>query len=206
MEYVLISESKLKIICEADDLTSYGLCADSLEYGDGDTRRFLEDVLEYAKENLGFETKQHRILVQLYASADGGCEIFVHRLGVLEKALGTEESKSEKKSEKSAKTSQKKEEKIFFFSTLSPLLEVCKRLSIKEFEGKSSAFYLATRGYFLSLELPCGLDEYRIFILDEYSFILEYGDLQSASFQLPYLKEYAKCICHSHAVETLGKI
>ena len=202
MEYILISESKLKVICQESDLSAYGICADSLEYGDSDTRKFLEDVLDYAKQSLDFETKQHRILVQLYPSADGGCEIFIHRLGLLETPLQTEESATKKV----AKEVPKKKEKIFFFSTLNSMLEVCKRLSIKEFDGKSSAFYLAEKGYFLSLELCCELEEYRIFMLDEYSFIAEYGEPESASVKIPYLKEYAKCICPSHAVETLGKI
>ena len=202
MEYILISESKLKIICEADELSALGLSAESLEYSDGDTRKFLEDILEYAKQSLGFETKQHRILVQLYPASDGGCEIFINRLGPLEKSLQSEE----KSSKKLTKDSAKKSEKIFFFYKLSDLLEVCKRLSLKEYEGKSSAFYISQRGYFLALELSCELEEYRIFMLDEYSFITEYGEPESASFKIPYLKEYAKCICPSRAVETLGKI
>ena len=202
MEYILISESKLKIICEAEDLAAVDLCAESLEYSDGDTRKFLEDILEYAKQNLGFETKQHRILVQLYPSSDGGCEIFIHRLGLLEKSSQPEGTATQKP----IKSPPKKSEKIFFFYELSHLLEVCKRLSLKEYEGKSSAFYIAQKGYFLSLEVSCELDEYKIFILDEYSFLTEYGEPESASFKTPYLKEYAKCICPSRAVETLGKI
>ena len=50
MEYILISESKLKVICQESDLAPYGICADSLEYGDSDTRKFLEDILEYQKD------------------------------------------------------------------------------------------------------------------------------------------------------------
>ena len=202
MEYILISESKLKVICDINDLAPYGISADSLEYGDGNARKFIEDVLEYAKQSLNFETKQYRILVQLYPSADGGCEIFIHRLSLLEKAS----QKEEKSANKSNNCAPKKTEKIFFFNTLDPLLEVCKRLSMKEFEGKSSVFYIEEKGYFLLLEIYCELEEYKIFMLDEYSFISEYGEPQSTSVKIPYLNEYAKCICKSRAIETLGKI
>ena len=113
MEYILISESKLKVICEENDLLSYGINADSLEYGDSDTRKFLEDVLEYAKQKFGFETKQYRILVQLYPSADGGCEIFINRLDALVKEPL---QKEEKKQKKPVDYTNKKREKIFFFN------------------------------------------------------------------------------------------
>ena len=203
MEYILISESKLKVICEENDLLPYGINADTLEYGDSDTRKFIENVLEYAKQNLGFETKQYRILVQLYPSSDGGCEIFVTRLDAL---IKTPSKAEENKQKSSLEQTHKKHEKIFFFNKLNHLLEVCKRLSLKEFEGKSSAFYLDGKGYFLSLEVYSELEEYQIFMLDEYSFISEYGDPESASVKIPYLKEYAKCICPYHAIQTLGKI
>ena len=199
MEYIQINDSKLKIICDKEDLYPYGISADALEYGDADTRKFLEDIFEHAKTALGFETKHHRILVQLYPSSDGGCEIFIHRLG----ALNKEPDENEKTKKQSA---PKKCEKIFFFNKLDSLLEVCNRLSIKDFDGKSAVYYVADKGYFLSIELFCDLDEYKIFMLDEYSFILEYGEPENAALHLPYLKEHAKCLCRENAVETLGKI
>ena len=65
MEYILINESKLKVICEESDLDPYGICADSLEYGDACSRKFLEDLRDEAKVRFGFETAQHRVLIQL---------------------------------------------------------------------------------------------------------------------------------------------
>ncbi|MBR0450186.1 MAG: hypothetical protein IIX30_05165, partial [Clostridia bacterium] len=50
MEYIPITDSKLKIICEEEDLALYGLSADSLEYGDEAGRRFIEDILDKAQK------------------------------------------------------------------------------------------------------------------------------------------------------------
>jgi negative regulator of genetic competence, sporulation and motility len=50
------------------------------------------------------------------------------------------------------------------------------------------------------------LEEYGVTTLNEYSFLHEYGELQSAKKKLPYLKEYAKCICKENAIDILGKI
>lgn len=201
MEYIRISDSKLKIICESNDLSAYGICADSLEYGNAQTRSFLEEILEQAKYKLGFETKRHRILVQVYPSLDGGCEIFVNRL----ESLKSDEDES-KAADESPKKAPRIDEKLFFFDSLDPLLEVCKRLYAKGFEKRSSAFFLENEGYFLRLELEGELDEYQIPDLSEYSFILEFGEAENVSKRIPYLKEYGRCICRSGAVETLGQI
>ena len=201
MEYIRISDSKLKIICESNDLSAYGICADSLEYGDEQTRSFLEEILEQAKYKLGFETKRHRILVQVYPSLDGGCEIFVNRLEALKQ--GENEAQ---KSAKPSKASARADERVFLFDTLNSLLEVCKRLCAKGFERKSSAYFLEDEGYFLCLEFEDELEEYQIPDLNEYSFILEFGEAENVSKRIPYLKEYGRCICRSGAVETLGQI
>jgi negative regulator of genetic competence, sporulation and motility len=85
MEYIMINESKLKVICEESDLDPYGICADSLEYGDAYSRKFLEDLLDEAKVRFGFDTARHRVLIQLFPDNEGGCEIFINKLGLLEK-------------------------------------------------------------------------------------------------------------------------
>ncbi len=203
MEYIRISDSKLKIICESTDLDAYGICADSLEYGDAQTRSFIEEILEQAKYKLGFETKHHRILVQVYPSTDGGCEIFINRLEALKKPPENNESTVEAPT---VRKLPKKCEKLFFFDSLDPMLEVCKRLIAKDFDEKSSAFYLDGEGYFLWVELEDEFAEYQVRELGAYSFISEYGEEENASKRTPFLEEYGRCLCPHSAVETLGKI
>ena len=203
MEYIPINESKLKIICEENDLSAYGISADTLEYGDASSRKFIEDALEGARRELGFETSKHRVLIQLFPSHDGGCEIFVSKLGLLEDV-----DPDKKKKELSPKKEKETQKKLYFFERLDFLLEACKRLSFLPPCKASSAFYLNAKGYFLYLELedPDGLFEYGIDALDEYSFILEYGEPQNTKKELPFLNEYAKCLCRNNAVERLCKI
>ena len=200
MEYVLINESKLKVICEESDLEPYGITADTLEYGDASARRFIEETLKQAKRDLGFETERHRVLIQLFPSVDGGCELFISKLGLLEKGA----------TEKAVDISQKclTQKRLYFFEKLDFLLEVCKRLSFLTPCKASSAFYLDTRGYFLYIETedPDGLSAHGIDALDEYSFILEYGEPRNAKSELPFLNEYAKSLCREGAIEALCKI
>ena len=222
MEYISINESKIKIICEEKDLELYGVSAQSLEYGEASSRSFLDSLLEKAKSKLGFDTAKHRILIQLFPSNDGGCEIFVSKLGLLKKlsdassfsnASSNSNSITAKENDyhKKAKEVQKK---LFFFEKLNFLLEACKRFSLLEYSKNSSAFYLDGHGYYLYFEVPESsnsneskeLEEYGITSLDEYSFLLEYGEPQSIKENLPYLKEYAKNICKEKAIEKLSVI
>ncbi|MBO7303511.1 MAG: adaptor protein MecA [Clostridia bacterium] len=199
MEYILINDSKLKVICEKCDLAPYGISADTLEYGDASARKFIEETLKKAKNDLGFETERHRILIQLFPSSDGGCEIFISKLGAIE-------SEDTRKIEVSQKPLTKK--RLYFFEKLDYLIEVCKRLSFLPPCKISSAYYLDSLGYYLYFETEDsdGLSAHGIDTLDEYSFILEYGDPKSVKLELPMLCEYARSLCAECAVEALCKI
>lgn len=203
MEYIVITKSKLKVICEEADLSPYGINAQSLDYGDPESRLFLEGILERAKQDFGFDTKNYRVLVQLYPSADGGCEIFINKLGLIANA-----EQKEIKSKKEEKPSKQVTEKIFFFNKLDFILDVCKILYHSDFGGKSNAFYIEEKGYYLTLELELDTvsEEYGLPDLDEYSFIAEYGEPQNEKINSPYIREYGKLICKNDAVGILGKI
>ncbi len=207
MEYIIINDAKLKIICEKEDLAPHGINADLLEYGDLTSRKFIEGLLEEAKIKLGFVTERHRILIQLFPDGSGGCEIFVSKLELLK----SNEEKAEASKPCSTEPNKVKREplqKVFFFERLNYLLEACKRLSFLPLTYKSSAFYIANEGYYLYLEIADNdeLEEYGVSSLNEYSFLLEYSEPQSVKEKLPYLLEYAKSICKNEAVEQLARI
>lgn len=206
MEYIIINESKLKIVCEKDDLAPYGINADTLEYGDAVSRKFLDGLLEEAKVKHGFETAKHRVLIQLFPDNEGGCEIFISKLGLLKKESESVSLEAENTAKK--KTVNEKIKKVYFFEKLDFLLEACKRLSFLPTCKKSSAFYLEESGYYLYFEYNTDgeLEEYGINTLNEYSFLLEYGEPQNEKEKLPYLNEYAKIICKDNAVKILSGI
>ncbi len=206
MEYILINDSKLKIICEKNDLAPHGINADDLDYGDSVSRKFIEGLLEEAKIKLGFETAKYKVLIQLFPDKYGGCEIFVSKLGLLSKSFESERD-SEQKESVEKKRKCEPSQKIFFFERLDFLLEACKRMSFLPPCKKSSLFYLDKSGYYLYFEIEEeSLEEYGINTLNEYSFLLEYGEPQSVKEKMPYLKEYANNICNEGAIEALCKI
>ena len=83
MEFLVINESKLKIIMTPEDTAKYEFQASGADYDSPDTRRVFWRIIDEATANVGFDPKGDKILIQLYPSRDGGCEIFVTKLGAL---------------------------------------------------------------------------------------------------------------------------
>ncbi len=81
MELIVISQSKLKIMLTPPDMQRYELSAEQMDCADEQTRRAFRHIFEDARDRIGFETAGQKLLVQLYTSREGGCEIFVTKLG-----------------------------------------------------------------------------------------------------------------------------
>lgn len=81
MELIVISQSKLKIMLTAPDMQYYELQGNHINCVDENTRRAFRHIFDDARLQVGFDTAGERLFVQLYASRDGGCEIFVTKLG-----------------------------------------------------------------------------------------------------------------------------
>ena len=76
MELILISNTKLKIMLNENDMQRYKIGSES-DCAEPDTRRAIRSLLDCAREQIGFNTEGEEIFVQLYTSKKGGCELFV---------------------------------------------------------------------------------------------------------------------------------
>ncbi len=84
MELILIDPSKLKIMLTAPDMQHYALDTSRLEgmaCTDTHTREAFRHIFHDAEVETGFHTDGQKLLVQMYTSKCGGCEIFVTKLG-----------------------------------------------------------------------------------------------------------------------------
>ena len=192
MEYILINEGKLKVMLDPADLEGFDIHAEDLDYANPYAKPVFEDILKYAREEFGFDTAGHKVLLQLFPSRDGGCELFITRLpGLCEQS----------------RTKQKEIETVAYsFETLSHLLAVCRRLQSKNFCGESSAWADSEGRWYLLLSQSCIADLRDLPIPHDLSFIEEYGESQNPRALSLYLGEYAQSICDKDAVGTLGKI
>lgn len=211
MEIIMISDSKIKVMLSADDLKGFDLDTASLDYSNTETKRMFWDILSRAKRSIGFDTDGHRVLVQLYPSRCGGCEMFVTRLSCLyDSEKGEQKEYPEIEpiiNQLPPKKKIKHEEcgahiKAFAFENISNLISVCRRLVNIGYDGESDAYVSEDkRSYlFLSDLEPCAY-----LPLDEFSFISEYGTAENEEVLRSYVSEHAKAICKTHAVEELAK-
>ena len=208
MEYILINESKLKVTLEESDLDELDLSTEELDYANPEAKQFFGDILGYAKEELGFDTSGHRVLLQLYPSKDGGCEIFITRLGKLD---GQSEKKESDKRIKDLTKERKKESrrrKAFKFEKLSHLVEACKRLCEIQPDVSGEIFSDPEGKWFLLLYI-CENDYSEVLDMlpvNELSFLCEYGsaeDLRSLSL---YLGEYGVPIAAKNPIEAISRL
>ena len=200
MEMIMVSDRKLKVMLSAEDLARFELDADELDYANTETKRMFWDILNRAKQTVGFNTDGHRVLVQLFPSKKGGCEIFVTKMGI--HPDGTSDSPIRAHTH-DRYAGVEPRSGAYAFDGVDALLSVCRRLSDFGYGGESEAYIGDNRRYYLLLD---GMTPSDYLPLDEYSFIGEYGCSESAEATRHYLSEHGTEICASDAVRILGAI
>ncbi len=95
MEFLLIGDSKLKIVMTEEDMKAFKLNSGE-DYSSSGYRRAFWKVLDLAKEEVGFDPEGDKILIQFYPLKSGGCEVFVTKLGILSKESAKMVARSDK--------------------------------------------------------------------------------------------------------------
>lgn len=85
MEVIRIGEHKMKIKVNSEEAERYSLYGEECKDG-AIVRKNLWALLAEAKKHSGLDPEGDKLLIQFYPTNDGGCEIFVTRLGVLSEA------------------------------------------------------------------------------------------------------------------------
>ncbi len=209
MEVIMISESKLKLMLAREDLAEFDVDAEALDYSKTETKRMFGDLLNRLKQSIGFQTDGCRVLVQLFPSRDGGCEMFITKIADLryhpeaENAQSGTEGGATLLHYKPAHRScgAKGKPGAFGFEQLEWMIMVCRRLIGIGYAGNSSAYISDDHRFFLFLE---GLDPTGYLPLDEYSFITEYGSSENVEAIRGFLGEHGRLLCEQDAVEQLG--
>ena len=209
MEIIMISECKLKVMLGEDDLKQFEIKADQLDYSNTETKRMFWDILNRAKHQTGFDTDGQRVLVQLYPSKQGGCEMFVTKIGLLYSDHIEETSEYDHEAKSNKVYRNKKEithfavSSAFGFNTMKSTIEVCRRLCDLGYIGESSVYICDNGKKYLFLSDIYG-DEAETF--NEFSFILEYASAEDPK-KLGYLmSEHGRLIIEGDAVSMLGKL
>lgn len=213
METIIINRNKLKIMLTPPDMQTYDIAGEPLDCTDDATRRALRRIIEDARRGTDFDTNGQQLFIQLYASRDGGCEIFVTKLGaaadsakeppeqvLLRRVLGTGASDAQALPAPPAAGTRPA---ALLLHDLDSLTAVCARLCSVGYAEDSRAYILEDGRYCLLLWLP---DTSFFRLPQPFAFLAEYGETADASVMNCWLCEHGQEICPSGAVGTLGKL
>jgi negative regulator of genetic competence, sporulation and motility len=192
MELIRISDSKLKIMLNAEDMTRYAITSDVLNYENTETRRAVWQILDEAKQKTGFNAASDRVLIQVYPSRAGGCEMYVTKVPPLlaHPSEGDQMRTNEGRPE------------IYFFAGLEGLLRACRQLSCRAPHIESAAYAAQEGGYYLLLRAT-GADSVLGTPL-AYNPAEEYGERKKCTAsRMAYIKEHADCLCEEDAIGRL---
>ena len=143
MEFLRVSDGKLKIMLNTLEMQKYGLDAPELDYSDKSVRSAFWKILDEAKIKADFDTGAEKLLIQFYPASFGG-EIFVTKLGALSKSA----ERSIGESDRIAMLTEEK--KIYMFDSLSDLARaVCVNFDVlsggtEAYLSEDGNFYLLT--------------------------------------------------------------
>ena len=219
MELIVINQNKLKIMLSAPDMARYELESTRMDCADAHTRAAFRHIFDDARNEIGFDTQGERLFVQLYASKEGGCEIFVTKLGSpsegnewkngereLLRRIGREEEEMTVNHTERQLAPLSARRTAVTFGRLDDLLTVCRRLLRDGYRGRSAVYITESEHgttWYLFVDIP-DVTLYRLPL--PFSFLAEYGNEAPAREGEAYLTEHGKVLCREQGVETFGKL
>ena len=77
MEFIIISNDKLKIILDENDMREYKIDPDRFDNTTVESKYYLKKILDEARNATGFDSSHKKLFIQMFTSIKGGCEIFI---------------------------------------------------------------------------------------------------------------------------------
>ena len=176
MEFIKVGEYNLKISLTEEDMERYRLSEETLDYHSSETRAAFREILAEAQRQTGFITAADRMMIQVFPSRDGGCEIFVCRPDTPEDAPQEEPAGT-----------------AYCFDGMGDLLCACRLLAGQGYNGASQAYRDGTECYFLLLD-------------GEGAPALSEFVGQALPPEASYIREHHTCVAEKDAVHTLGAL
>ena len=203
MELIRISDHKLKIMLTPSDMQHFELNAATFGEDRAEMHRTFRLLLEEIRKQTDFDAEENRISVQYFPSREGGCEMFISRLGAAEDRPGLPAARKSARQLRTAVSAGYTRECVYRFPRIEELLAVCKRLDTLGYTGDSSAMRDTQGAYYLFLTV-CAPSPFSI--PDELAFLTEYGSIESCSIQKTHLCEHGHGIVLGDAVHRLAEL
>ncbi len=201
MELILINSSKLKIMLTKDDMIQYELDCGTINYDNTETRRAFWNILDEAKHRTGFDAAADRVFIQLYPSKEGGCEMYVTKVGSLcrgeRKLPGPITYGPSKLFPDGASENLKLS---FMFSNVGQMISAC-RLATRSGQISASDAWIDESGACYLFAEASETNADTAFLV---GIMNEFGTPVASSDYITYIKEHGRAFCAGNAVETLA--
>lgn len=190
MEFLVISENKLKIMLDAREVIYYGIESENSDYRDPVVRKAFWRILDKAGEECGFKVNGEKLLLQYYPSGKGA-ELFVTRLTKLASGIERSLTGAESVTMLSSKNS------IYRFESMEEFLRLAKEMR-RNGAACRSDLYLSEDGcYYLFFE-----ERSELCSLSPFCIVSEFGEEIPQTLEL-YIKEHSEPIALSNAFESV---
>lgn len=191
MELIRISDSKLKVMLDAQDMTRYAISPDAMNYDNTETRRAIWQILDEAKQETGFDAAAGRLVIQVYPSREGGCELYITKM---QRAAPPDGARGKGGGER---------EVLYRFPDMETLLSACRQLSRRAYDRQSAAYAGEKGEYYLLLRTVDSPAAYLAPGLHDLTYLCEYGRAETGEARIAYIREHGKCLLPQDAVERL---
>lgn len=206
MKFEKLSENKLRITLNISDLADKNIDYQSFMSNSIDTQKLFLDMLDKAEREVGFETKNYKIMIEALVTSKGDFVVTVTRYLPNESSDIPNKKKSLKIKRKY--TSAIKNKLIYSFNSFEDFCLFCNSLDetiIKNINkiSKNISLYLFKNTYFLLITDINANYKYTKAFTSELS---EFSSYIHNSNVFEYrLREYGKVIIENHAIKTCVK-
>ena len=183
MDVIKIGTGNMIVILTKEDMTKYRISPETLEGFGKETRSALRRIVSDAGEDAAGVPADEKLLVQVFPSKEGGCEMFVTRVPSV--------SCTDIQNHYIHTVSKE----IYMFGKMEELLAACRSLAGAGYCGESRVWAdtdAENRRYFLEL-------------CDEYGHMCEFGARRLPGGARYYINEHCSLIC-TDAVVQLGAL
>lgn len=200
MKIEKLTENKIRIILNIDDLMENNIDLQSFMSNPSKAQSFLGDILNQAEQEVGFVTRDCKIMIEALASSDG---IFVFTITKF--APSTDDNIKKKKVKIKRKTANiTSNTTIYSFSSFEEFCNLCESINNKFLNNlknisKDISLYLYNDTYYLVIsDINTEFSDLQNF----YATISEFAQLvnHSSNFEAK-LKEHGKVIIKKNAIK-----
>lgn len=197
-----ITENKIRIILNMQDLEEKNIDLHSFMSNSIESQDLFYDMLDKAEKEIGFKTKDYKLLIEALAVPEGNFILTVTRI------VPEKDSKKVLKAKRKTSTVIDNNLSIYMFNTFDEYLELCMSLINNDKKNtyvffKKSALYLYKSKYYLCLYInDKNINSFKPI---HYS-IIEFGThINNSDLFERKLKEYGKVIFNANAINNCIK-